>query len=84
VCANIVEGCARSSEREYLQFLSIALGSAAEVRYLCGLAGRLGFMEASHANELATSYERIARALSRLLAVLSGQSPKSKAQSPDS
>jgi four helix bundle protein len=38
---NIVEGCARRGDSEYLNFLNIATGSAAEVRYLCDLARRL-------------------------------------------
>ena len=41
VPTNLVEGCARRSERDYLQFVSIAIGSASEVRYLTGLAMRL-------------------------------------------
>ena len=41
VAANIVEGCARSSPREYGAFLNIAIGSAAEARYLLQLAFRL-------------------------------------------
>ena len=41
---NIVEGCARRGDREYLNFLNMATGSAAEVRYLCDLSHRLGFL----------------------------------------
>src|SRR4029079_16765498 len=37
---NIVEGCARRSDREYVNFLNVATGSAAEVRYLCDLSCR--------------------------------------------
>ena len=32
VTANLVEGCARRSERDYLHFVGIAIGSASEVR----------------------------------------------------
>jgi four helix bundle protein len=42
---NIVEGCQRRTLRDYLHFLTMALGSAAEVRYLLELAQRLGFLE---------------------------------------
>ncbi|HET6146060.1 MAG TPA: four helix bundle protein [Polyangia bacterium] len=43
VPANLVEGCARRSERDYLHFVGIAIGSASEVRYVIGVAVRLGF-----------------------------------------
>jgi four helix bundle protein len=39
--ANIVEGPARRTQREYLNFLNIAAGSAAEARYLADVSGRL-------------------------------------------
>jgi four helix bundle protein len=41
---NIVEGSARRSGREYVNFLNIATGSATEVRYLIDLSCRLGFL----------------------------------------
>lgn len=43
VPTNIVEGCARRSQRELAQFIAIALGSASEVRYLIEVSQRLGY-----------------------------------------
>lgn len=41
---NIAEGSCRKSEKEFTQFLSIALGSANEVDYLIELSKDLGFL----------------------------------------
>lgn len=43
VPSNIVEGCARDSQTEYLRFLDIAFGSLREIHYQFSLAKRLGF-----------------------------------------
>jgi four helix bundle protein len=47
VASNIVEGCARHTETEYLRFLDIAFGSARELEYQISLAQRLGFLSQS-------------------------------------
>jgi four helix bundle protein len=44
VPSNIVEGCARDSQADYLRFLYIAFGSLRELHYQLDLSKRLGFM----------------------------------------
>lgn len=67
VPCNIIEGCARRTEREYLHFVNIALGSAAETRYLLDLATRLGFLAAADAVSLGANYEQLLKKLQKLL-----------------
>ena len=43
VPANIAEGHARSSTKDYLRFISIAIGSLAETATFIELAGRLNY-----------------------------------------
>ena len=52
VPSNIVEGCARDSQSDYLRFLYIAFGSLREMRYQLSLADRLGFLEGQDTSEL--------------------------------
>ena len=42
--SNIVEGCARDTEADYLRFLYIAFGSLRELHYQLDFAKRLGFL----------------------------------------
>jgi len=44
VPSNIVEGCARDSQADYLRFLTMAFGSLRELHYQIGLSKRLGFL----------------------------------------
>ena len=43
VASNIVEGCGRRTEADFLHFLDMAHGSARELEYQLSLAMRLGF-----------------------------------------
>ena len=63
---NIVEGCARDSQGDYLRFLDIALGSARETAYLLSLARRLSILEASEAKPLEALADRVAGTLVNL------------------
>ena len=49
VPSNIVEGCARESQSEYVRFLEIAFGSLRELHYQVELSTRLGFLEGQNA-----------------------------------
>jgi four helix bundle protein len=70
VAANLVEGCARPSERDYLHFVSIAIGSASEARYLAHLAVRLGFVSVKEGARLTDGYGSVIRALQALVTSL--------------
>jgi four helix bundle protein len=75
VPTNIVEGCARNSERDYLHFVAIAIASASEVRYLLGLSGRLGILQSVDQEPLVGGYDDLIRGLQKLLSVLRHPKP---------
>ena len=64
--ANIVEGCARTSAREYRRFLDIAVGSAVEVRYLLQLAVDLGLFDGAESSECRECADHVVRELQNL------------------
>jgi four helix bundle protein len=68
VPSNIAEGCGRATEKEYLQFLSIAYGSLKELEYQISLAGKLGFLDEKY--ELAACADEAARVLNGLINAL--------------
>jgi four helix bundle protein len=71
--ANIVEGCARRSQNEYLNFLNISAGSACEMSYLVSVAHRLGFLSDACNEDLAPRCAHLAKSLTRLIASLDPQ-----------
>ena len=77
VPSNIVEGCARQGEREYLQFLNVALGSCREALDLVDLSARLGFIEGEAAMNVQRLGGRAAAAISRLRQALNSGSGQS-------
>ena len=52
VPANIVEGSARESKKDYLRFLYISRGSLSETQYFIHLAFRLGLLSQADAEKL--------------------------------
>jgi four helix bundle protein len=76
---NIVEGCARESQGDYLRFLDIALGSAREVLYLASLATRLAFLEKGDAIRIEKLGDRVAGSIFNLRKSLK---PSPKPQAP--
>ncbi len=64
---NIVEGCAKSSDRDFVRFLEIALGSAFEVCYLVEFSKDLDYLNQSSAAELNSSITTITKMLQVLL-----------------
>ena len=71
VAANIVEGCASASTREYGSFLNIAFGSAAEARYLLQLAFRLHLIPDKDFYDADSAYHELLGALQKLLQAVS-------------
>jgi four helix bundle protein len=68
VPSNIVEGCARESQAEYLRFLEIAFGSLRELHYQLGLCKRLGYSgehEISNCESKIVEAEKVLGALLR-------------------
>lgn len=66
IATNIVEGCARDSDREHSRYFEIAFGSAREVLYLIDLSSRLDFIDPGVAAELVQFGGRVTAALAAL------------------
>jgi len=65
---NIVEGCGRRTQRDYLLFLNRAETSLEEAGYLVDFAHRLGYLKSQKAQELVSLKEEAARVITGLIA----------------
>ena len=76
IMANIAEGYERGGRKEFVQFLSIAKGSAAEARSHLYVALDQGYIEDETFDKLVVQLETTARKLSKLIDYLRGSEIK--------
>ncbi len=67
VPSNVVEGCARRSQADYLRFLDIAYGSSRELGYQFWLAVRLGYLDDEAYEGLHNRCEETSKVLNGLM-----------------
>jgi four helix bundle protein len=67
VPANLAEGYSRASNKEFLQFLSIARGSLAEVEYYIHFLARTGLIDATRHEALRELCKRAGQTLFGLM-----------------
>jgi four helix bundle protein len=70
VPSNIVEGCARDSEADYLRFLTIAFGSLRELHYQLNLSKRVGFLRNEDSSLLESKVVETEKVLNGLICAL--------------
>ncbi len=70
VPSNIVEGCARDSEADYIRFLNIAFGSLRELHYQLDLSKRLGFLSARDSSLIEPNVVETEKVLNGLIRAL--------------
>ena len=70
VPSNIVEGCTRDSQADYLRFLYIAFGSLRELHYQLSLSKRLGFLRNQDSSLVKTKIVETEKVLNGLIRAL--------------
>ena len=73
--ANIAEGSARGTTKDYLHFLYIARASLTEAHYFVHLALRLNYVAPARAEELESLFKRSFACLHALTRAVSADSP---------
>lgn len=64
--SNIAEGRERQHDKEFIQFLSIAYGSLAEVETLIQLAARLSYVSNDHVDQIIENTKEVGRMINGL------------------
>jgi four helix bundle protein len=68
--SNIAEGSERDSTQEYIRFIHIAKGSAAELRTQLYIAGEIGLLKKHIVTELVSELKRISATLQAIVNTL--------------
>lgn len=82
VAANIAEGANRSTQKEYLHFLSMARGSLAGAEYFFHLSKRLSYLSVSDYNKIDEGRKEAASVLNGLMRAVHSESTTA-IKSPD-
>ena len=82
VPSNIVEGCARDSQTEYVRFLNIAFGSLRELRYQIELSIKLGFAQSEPTSNFQNKVVETEKVLNALIRSLSKSSRQPQVLQP--
>lgn len=72
IVSNIAEGAARRGEKEFIQFLHIALGSASELETQLELTTRLDYFSTQNLENIVEMRDRVAQMLYGLIRKLRG------------
>ena len=78
ICSNIAEGYARRGNAEFIKFLWIAKGSAAEVQSQLYHAKNLGYVSVAQFDELYAATNRIQAGIFNLIQTLSSDTTRQK------
>ena len=70
IASNIVEGCARNTQADYVRFLDMAYGAARELEYQISLAARLGFLPQKSLDAIQPACEEATKVLNGLMRAL--------------
>ena len=65
IASNIAEGAERGG-KDFIRFLTIARGSAAELRTQCYIASKIGILTSEHMNQLVSELKEISKMLTGL------------------
>lgn len=64
IAANIAEGCCRNGDKEFAQFLQVAMGSASESKYFLILSKDLGYIDEESFNSFTNQIDEILKMIS--------------------
>jgi four helix bundle protein len=84
VPSNIAEGHARTSTKEYIRHISIALGSLAELETQLVLSREIGFLKNEPANQVLENTDRLGKQLRSLIKSLNSRLNRTRPEKPNS